>query len=140
MRDSLGSSTNGSPTMTFPQPRQPIPIPSIKLRVASSLAWLAGSYTIVIAASMGFLEITGHHSLPLLFLVNGLLGLLLCLTGYLLRNRRKSGGILALVLSLLTGYSLVAAGRFMGVTFILTLAGFVLVLMSWGELTSRAAA
>ena len=138
MRDSLGSST--ALTMTSTAPRTQAASPSTKLRLASSLAWFAGSYTVFVSASIGFLELTAHRPFPLLFLINGFLGLLFCLTGYLLRQRRRSGGLLAVALSLLGAYTLLAAGRFMTVTFVVTLAGMVLVLMSWKELTSRAAA
>ena len=124
--------------MTLPERSRPIPIPSTKVRIASSIAWLAGSYSIVVAASIGLLELSAHGGFPVLFAVNGLLGSLCCLTGYLLRKRSRLGGILAVALCLLAGFGAWRGGGLLTITFVLTGIGLVMVLMSWGELNAKA--
>jgi hypothetical protein len=113
---------------------------STKVLVASTLAWLAGILQVLIAFAVGWPQIVLHGRfppfaiLPLFVLGAALLGILLCVAGYLLRKRRKLGGILAIVAlggsviaRLLTG-TLVSAGTG------LTLLVLILVIAAWGEL------
>ena len=130
----------GLPTSTTPHLGRPASWPSIRLRIASSLAWFAGSYSVVVSASFGFLEVSASRPFPLLFVVNGVAGALLCLTGYLLRKRHKIGAILAVVLGIASGVGLVLSGRQLSVTFVLTVVALVLVLTSLGEFRGEAAA
>ena len=119
--------------MTAPDASVP-PRASTKLLVASTLAWLAGILQVLIAFAVGWPQIALHGGLPLLILGEGLFGILLCVAGYLLRKRRKLGGILAtaalgasIVIHLVTG-TLLSAGT--GITLLVLL----LVLATWGEL------
>jgi hypothetical protein len=119
--------------MTMPDSSAP-PRPSTRLLVASTLAWLAGILQVLIAVAVGWPQIALHGRLPLVILGEGLFGVLLCFAGYMLRKRRRAGGILAtvalgasVIIHLLTG-TLVSAGT--GITLIV----LVLVLASWGEL------
>ena len=110
---------------------------SIKLRIASSLAWFAGSYTLFVSGWIGILEISAHRPRPIFFLANGLMGVLLCLAGYLLHKRRKMGAILAIALGAVAGVALVLGGRLLSITFVVTAAAIVLVLTSWREFRAQ---
>ena len=119
--------------MTTPAAPAP-PRPSTKLLVASTLAWLAGILQVLIAVAVGWPQIALHGRLPLLIVGEGLFGIVLCVAGYLLRKRRRVGGILAsaalaaiVVVHLATG-TLISAGT--GITLVV----LILVLATWGEL------
>ena len=119
--------------MTIPDVSAP-PRPSTKLLVASTLAWLAGILQILIAVAVGWPQIALHGHLPLIIVGEGVFGIALCVAGYLLRKRRRVGGIIAtvalgaiLVVHLATG-TLLSAGT--GITLVV----LILVLSGWGEL------
>jgi uncharacterized membrane protein HdeD (DUF308 family) len=69
-----------------------------------------------------------------------MVGILLCLTGLLLRKRRKMGAVLAVALGIVAGVALVLGGRLQSVTFVVTVAAIVLVLTSLDEFRGQAAA
>ena len=108
--------------------------PSTKLLVASTLAWLAGILQILIAVAVGWPQIALHGRLPLLFLGEGLFGIALCVAGYLLRKRRRAGGIVATVALGATVLVHLATGTLLSAGTGITLLVLVLVLMTWGEL------
>jgi len=126
--------------MTLPILESHLALPSIRLRVASSLGWLAGSYSLVVSASMIYLALAAGHAIPLLFAINAVFGVLCCVAGYLVWRRNKAGAILAVFLSLSTGLALALKAWFLTLTFVLTVLGLVLILLSWREFHWRAAA
>ena len=126
--------------MTLPIPRSHLALPSIRLRIASSLGWLAGSYSLVVSASVIYLELAAGRAIPLLFLVNAVFGVLCCVAAYLVWRRNKAGAILGILLSLSIGFVLALKAWFLTMTFVLTVLGLVLVLLSWREFNWRAAA
>ena len=126
--------------MTLPTPTAHLALPSIRLRIASSLGWLAGSYSLVVSASMIYLALAAGHAIPLLFVINAMFGVLCCVAAYLVWRRNKAGAILALLLSLAIGFALALKAWFLTMTFVLTVLGLVLILVSWREFNWRAAA
>ena len=108
--------------------------PSTKLLVASTLAWLAGVLQVLIAFAVGWPQIALHGRLPLLILGEGLFGIALCVAGYLLRKRRRAGGIVATVALGATVLVHLATGTLLSAGTGITLLVLVLVLMTWGEL------
>src|SRR2546425_3366404 len=114
--------------MTLPIPRSHLALPSIRLRIASSLGWLAGSYSLVVSASVIYLELAAGRAIPLLFLVNAVFGVLCCVAAYLVWRRNKAGAILGILLSLSIGFVLALKAWFLTMTFVLTVLGLVLVL------------
>ena len=126
--------------MTLPTLESHLALPSIRLRVASSLGWLAGSYSLVVSAGMIYLALAVGHAIPLLFAINAVFGVLCCVAAYLVWRRNKAGAILAVVLSLSTGLALALKAWFLTMTFVLTVLGLALILLSWREFHWRAAA
>jgi hypothetical protein len=108
--------------------------PSTKLLVASTLAWLAGILQLLIAFAVGWPQVALHGRLPLLILGDGLFGIALCVAGYLLRQRRKVGGIVASVALSATVLVHLAAGTLVSAGTGIALLVLVLVLMTWTEL------
>jgi hypothetical protein len=142
-RSPLGSSENVSTApMSVPTVRAHHSLPSIRLRIASSLAWLAGSYSLVVFVSMISLEAYAGRGAPLFDVVNAIFGVLCCLAGYLIWHRSKIGALLAIFLSLSTALALALAlhSWFLTVTFVLSVLALVLILASWREFNWRAAA
>lgn len=126
--------------MTLPTPTPRQPLPSIRLRIAASLGWLAGSYSFVVSVSMIYLELTARHSFPTLFLLNGFFGVLCCWAAYLIWHRNKVGAILAIPIALFTTLGLGLSARFLTITFVLSVVALMLVLASWREFQWGAAA
>ena len=124
----------------MPAPPRLRSMPSTRLRIAASIAWLAGSYSLVVSIGIGLLELSAGHGSVLLYLVNGLYGVICCVIGYLLRKRNRVGGILAVPICILTGYGALRVGGMLTVTFVLTVLALVLVVFSWSELGPQAAA
>jgi hypothetical protein len=120
-------------TSSEPQPAAP-PKPSTKLLIASTLAWLAGLLGFLVVVAVGIPQIALHGGLPLLIALDGLLAIALCVAGYLLRKRRKAGGILAAGVFGLSGVSHLLSHTLMTVGFGLTLMTLLLVLSAWKEL------
>jgi hypothetical protein len=120
-------------TSSEPQPAAP-PKPSTKLLIASTLAWLAGLLGFLVVVAVGIPQIALHGGLPLLIALDGLLAIALCVAGYLLRKRRKAGGILAAGVFGLSGVSHLLSHTLMTVGFGLTLITLLLVLSAWKEL------
>jgi hypothetical protein len=108
--------------------------PSTKLLVASTLAWLAGILQILIAFAVGWPQIAMHGRLPILIGLEGLFGIALCVAGYLLRQRRRAGGIVATVALAATVLVHLATGTLMSAGTGITLVVLLLVLATWGEL------
>jgi hypothetical protein len=75
-----------------------------------------------------------HGRLPFLILGEGLFGIALCVAGYLLRQRRRAGGIVATVALAGTVLVHLATGTLMSVGTGITLVVLLLVLATWGEL------
>ena len=126
--------------MTLPSVGSRLALPSIRLRIASSLGWLAGSYSLVVSASMIYLDLSSGRAIPVLFLANAVFGALSCVAAYLVWRRNKVGAILGLLLALSIGLALALRNWFLTITFVLTVVGIVLILMSWREFNWRAAA
>ena len=126
--------------MTVPTVRAHHSLPSIRLRIASSLAWLAGSYSLVVFVSMISLEAYAGRGVPFFDVVNAIFGVLCCLAGYLIWHRSKIGALLAIFLSLSTALALALHSWFLTVTFVLSVLALVLILASWREFNWRAAA
>lgn len=114
-----------------------LPRASRKLLVASTVAWLAGVFQVLMYVALGWPQIAMHGGLPeLLFIVFGLVrGILLCVAGDMLRKRRKVGGVLAV---LVFGSSLIVlplfAGGILSVGTAITVGALILVLVAWREL------
>lgn len=116
-----------------PQPAAPRK-PSTKLLLASTLAWLAGLLGFLVVVAVGIPQIALHGGLSLVFALDGVLAIALCVAGYLLRKRRKTGGILAAGVFGLSGASHLISHTLMTVGFGLTLVTLLLVLSAWKEL------
>src|SRR6266571_3156958 len=108
--------------------------PSTKLLVASTLAWLVGILQVLIAVAVGWPQIALHGRLPLLIVGEGLFGILLCVAGYLLRKRRKAGGILATAGVAASVGVHVATGTLVSAGTGITLVVLIIVLATWSEL------
>ncbi len=119
--------------MTSPESSAP-PRPSTKLLVASTLAWLAGVLQVLIAVAVGWPRVALHGRLPLLIIGEGLFGILLCVAGYLLRKRRRAGGIVATVAVAASVTNHVLTGTLISAGTGMALVVLVLVLTTWGEL------
>ena len=121
--------------MTASEPQPPVrPRPSTKLLLASTLAWLAGLLGFLVVVAVGIPQIALHGGLPLLIALDGALAIALCVAGYLLRKRRKTGGILAAGVFGLSGVSHLLSHTLVTVGFGLTLITLLLVLSAWQEL------
>ena len=135
MRDSLGSSPEPERHLTTPEPQAPSASkPSSKLLIASTLAWLAGLLGFLVVVAVGIPQIALHGGIPILILLDGVLAIALCVAGYLLRKRRRTGGILAAAVFGLSGVSHLLTHTLMTVGFGLTLITLLLVLSTWKEL------
>ena len=108
--------------------------PSTKLLVASTLAWLAGILQVLIAVAVGWPQIALHAGLPLIILAEGAFGVALCLAGYLLRKRRRVGGIIAAVALAATVIAHFTTGTLLSAGTGITIVVLLLVLATWGEL------
>ncbi len=126
--------------MTLPTLGPHLVLPSIRLRIASSLGWLAGSYSLVVSLSVVALHLFAGHPIPVLFVINLLFGILSCVAGYLVWRRNKVGAILGVFLSLSIGAALALQAWFLTITFVLTMLALALIMASWREFTWRAAA
>jgi hypothetical protein len=120
--------------MTASEPQAAAPKPSTKLLIASTLAWLAGVLGLLVAIAVGIPQISLHGGLPLLIILDGILAIALCVAGYLLRKRRRIGGILAAGVFGLSGISHLLTHTLMTLGFGLTLITLLLVLSAWKEL------
>jgi hypothetical protein len=120
--------------MTAPTSEAPPPA-STKLLVASTLCWLAGILQVLVAVAVGIPQVAMHGRLPLLILAEGLFGIVLCVAGYLLRKRRKAGGIVATSALGASVVVHVATGSLLSVGTGMTLVVLILVLVTWRELS-----
>jgi uncharacterized membrane protein len=89
---------------------------------------------------MIYLELAAGRAISLLFAVNAAFGVLCCVAAYLVWRRNKAGAILALFLSISIAFALGLKAWFLTITFVLTVLGLVLILVSWREFHWRAAA
>jgi uncharacterized membrane protein len=107
--------------------------PSQSLALASTLAWLLGALDLVGAAVIS-VPLIAAGMMPLIPLGLAVLGALSCTAGYLLRKRRRLGGIIALGLAAFSIVSRALNGSLLSVEFAVVLAMLVLVLVAWKEL------
>jgi len=107
--------------------------PSLAPVVASTLAWLLGVLELLSAVAISIPQIAAGV-LPVVPFGLALLGALSCTAGYLLRKRRRLGGIIALALVAFSVVSRVLNGSAISVDFAVILALLVLVLVAWKEL------
>ncbi|HYK82475.1 MAG TPA: hypothetical protein VEU55_04970 [Gemmatimonadales bacterium] len=120
--------------MTASAPHPSAPKPSTTLLVASTLAWVGGVLNLLVALAVGIPQVAMYGRLPLLFLLDAVLALALCVAGYWLRKRRRKGGILATVVFGLSGASHLLSRTLMTVGFGITLVALLLTLAAWKEL------
>lgn len=120
--------------MTTSEPQVTATRPSTRLLVASTLAWLAGVLNFLVVLAVGIPQIALHGRLALLFVVDAVLAIALCAAGYLLRKRRRIGGILAVSITALFTIINVLMARIVNVGTVIMLATLVLVLTAWREL------
>jgi len=135
MRDSLGSSPEPELHVTTSEPQAaPASKPSSKLLIASTLAWLAGLLGFLVFVAVGIPQLGLHGRLFFLILLDGILAIALCVAGYLLRKRRRTGGILAASVFGLSGISHLLTHTLMTVGFGITVIALLLVVSAWKEL------
>jgi hypothetical protein len=81
--------------MTPPNPPSPLLLPT-GVRVAATLCWLVGAFTIVAAVVIAMPALTTGVGV-LFILVNGGAGVLACVAGVQIRRQRKLGVLVMLV-------------------------------------------
>ena len=108
--------------------------PSTELLVASTLAWLAGVLNLLVVVAVGIPQIAMQGRLALLFIVDAVLAIALCVAGYLLRKRRRTGGMLGVSITALFAVVNLIFARVVNVGMLMMLATLVLVLLAWKEL------
>jgi lipopolysaccharide export LptBFGC system permease protein LptF len=120
--------------MTSTEPQLTSSKPSTKLLVASTLAWFAGILNLLVVVAVGIPQVALHGRLALLFVVDAVLAVGLCVAGYLLRKRRRTGGVLAVSITALFTVINVVVARALSVGAVMMVATLVLVLLAWKEL------
>ena len=120
--------------MTNTEPPATPSRPSTKLLVASTLAWLAGVLNLLVVVAVGIPQIALHGRLASLLILDAALAIGLCVAGYLLRKRRRTGGILAVAITALFTVVNIAVARVLNVGTGMMVATLVLVLLAWKEL------
>jgi len=120
--------------MTSTAPQMTPSKPSTKLLIASTLAWLAGVLNLLVVVAVGIPQIALHGRLAFLFVIDAALAIGLCVAGYLLRKRRRSGGILAVSIAALFTIINLAVARVLNVGTGMMVATLLLVLLAWKEL------
>jgi hypothetical protein len=68
------------------------------IRVASTLCWLVGVFSLLMAIVDGMPALAGPHATPLPLIVNSAVGLAVCAAAILIRRQRRIG-VLVLVLA-----------------------------------------
>ena len=84
--------------MTTPPPTEPslTGLPPTGVRIASTLCWLVGVFTIVAALAIGIPAISSGAGLAFIA-VNVVAGALVCVAGVQIRRQRKIGVLLMLI-------------------------------------------
>ena len=85
--------------MSTPTPTTaPPPVIPTGVRVASTLCWIVGAGTFLIALAVGIPGLSGPDASPLPLIINGCVGLAVCGAAMLIRRQRRIG-VLVLVLA-----------------------------------------
>ena len=75
-------------------PAAPAPLAPAGIRIPSTLCWLVGITTIGITIAIGIPEFGHSREATTFVILNGAAGVMVCLAGYLVRQRRRVGILL----------------------------------------------
>jgi hypothetical protein len=109
------------------------PIPA-GIRVASTICWLVGIVTILIAFAVGIPAARGAGGSMSAAVISALAGLMVCAAGYLVRQRRKSGALLVVLAWAAPGIIGLANGTGARGGSFLLFAAMVALLLNWKHL------
>lgn len=119
-----------------PDPASAAPTPpSSKLRIASTLAWLAGILASLVAVAIGIPALVGDQPSAFPFVANLVVGIALCAGGYFLRQKRRLGLMLVAAAWAVVGLSSVLLHTSGSAGFGVVLVVLVLALLARGELS-----
>jgi lipopolysaccharide export LptBFGC system permease protein LptF len=120
--------------MTATEPQVTPSRPSTKLLIASTLAWVAGVLNLLVVVAVGIPQVALHGRLALLFVLDAVLAIALCVAGYLLRKRRRTGGIMAVAITAFFTITHLIMGTALSVGTGIMVITLLLVLATWKEL------